>query len=1151
MRPDMLAARFREAAGQDPAVKALALSHAEPVKAAQEILREEARRIEAQVGLPEAEVRRIAHGVTPGEGAADPKRLQRMQGQTEAMAIHALKTVITNTPDDLPSESIARFTGRQVPITGGHYALTTADLETGIERSARTLLADRECAVILNELMRREAAAGRTPNIDAVLARMAPAAPSPEELSRLTPQERDAALDAHQAKRAEFELTAKRIRRAYEAHAGNRMAAAAGDPTLNVLPDHAAAALVAKLAPKALGTKLDAGASLTDAEKRLPKPQREAAEARCRTVNQQSQLRRAEAGKSLATLAQTLSGPADPAALSAQKRAAAAELSDRAARGGYVLMTKLHDASKPSGGGEFLEAWDKLELKPTDAAPGAVESVRRSIALGAAPEMGGLARAMLAAEGTLNARDAREVILGNTRPEAELAFRTAAHCAVEATAANLGTTTAKLLARDLHWQGTVPASSVTNVPADQTAVRAVLAAPDAQGNVRVADLIGAHMKTLLPASATEGVMEALMADRGAGAAKMSRSLLFRNEALRKAKYFEGLAGDVTTAIREGRRLRDLRGVRSELMSERMRGFYGECLANMEPGASIAIDKAGHVTILGAEMKKTLEGQRAGEAEAQKAALELSAEVGVDLTDALVITKKTDGGVSLSVTKGAGVSASASAKAAVSAGRSFEAGALAGEVSFGAEASAAAGLSLGGSLAVERDMSVRDAAHFLDRLLNGRTTEADLSEAVLAATISAEATISVGVSASAALGFETAEAEETIEPASSETLADGTVLERAQSTDEDGAVTEVVTATAPDGSSVKTTTVRDESGAVTASSVERTDRDGNVLKEAVERGVSTAFSEGWDDPAGKLNVSASVGLALEGGVSCSCTSRTTPTQKQTEYAFEGHVTLSARANASHEGLSALGALAGAEPSLEAKSEATWNVATTYGVTESRLSGAAVEVTKAVSCRIMDPDEGNQANVNQVRGLVAAQGMPQASADALTTLLLLSDVRPSSVTFEAAMTEAALSAANARAGRGGVGVRHVTNPADYALTGITLGFEASRDNAKLLTRAVNFVAGGAGGAVEHHQHHERLDRRRGAPEGDARGGEERAQVTRASCTGRRPHPPPPTATFQPASRPTGAPAASARHPRCSTIRQDGDRIVLPPCPPDSLE
>ena len=1043
-----LAAEFRAAAAKDPVVRALMLADSAEVREAEGVVRPEAEKLERALGVDQSQIERIEHGVTAQEGVRNPQKLAKMHGQTAGMALHVLNAALINSPDDMPSEAIGRFVGRLPAQTAeGHYELSSADLLKGAQNAASTPFAQREAAVFLKALMDQDAAAaGRALTVEEVLDLHAPKAPSDDDLSRLSDDEKTARLADHQAQAQAYEALRTKIRIAYEAHA-EPAAKASGTASLAELSAADQAKLIDSLKGKALEKTLAAGES--DAQK-------------------------AAAQETLEDLGKALRTGANAAELAKMKRQVGAQLAQRAARGRYVLSAKLHDAANPSAGNEFDEAWKKLKLSGDGLSAGALERLKASLARSAQADFGQFSRLEMAATGAVGTAALKAQVLSDASPQTKLALQTAVHCALEDAADNCGTTVGKLLTSNSSWQHRISTSKLVNISADQTEILALIAQADQEaiqagkgpgkGKVKLADLVAAHLKSYLPPEAVGAYMQTLQANNAKGARQMSRSMTLRDQRLRKAKYFEGLAHDLRAVRDDGASFLELRGARAAHFSERQRGLYAQCLEGMMPGDSVAIDKKGHIAILGAEKKAAIESQKAGESQTTSVSAELSAELGVDLTDALVITKKTDGGVTVSVTKG--IAAKAEFKAAASAGaaQSFDAGSLEGEASIGISAEASAGVSVGGKMGVERDFSVKDAADFLDRLLSGKTTEADLNEAVLSAAVSVEANISVGVSVSAALGFETSEEETEIEPQLTTQNADGSVTTMGSETDENGAVSTVTTTTFTDGSSVKDTVVTDKGGSVSERSTAMVDADGNRMRTSTEQGVSYAFAEGFGDQAEKLNVSAQASITMSGEVGCTRTSRSTPTERQTEYAFSGKATISASVSVEHEGLSAAADLAGVELELEKKAEATWNIENVYTITDDLVGRTTTSVSKSTTCAISEKDADDQANINQLKNLIAAQHLPQQTAAALESLLLTADVEPNSVTFGYEMPAAELEAANKAAGRMGVTVKTAVKSKGWQLTGITLGFSQETGNTKLLSRIVNAVGGVMGGAVE---------------------------------------------------------------------------------------
>ena len=1024
MNVETLAQQFRAAAAADPGIERLGLDASQAVQEAQAMQLERLTALEERLGITNEAVSRIKNGIRAAQGVSSPKALAKMQGQTAGMALYVLNAVLLNSPEDFSSENLRHWIGHLAdPGT-----LTEEDLAAGMRRAAATPLADRECAVMLHALMKHETAAGRPADLTSIFSRFAPQEPSAETLAGLSDQARADVVALYQSEAAKYADECALVRAAYEAHAASDADAAAGRPSLAVADNAAAAKLMTALQSKALDDTIAAGEKHTE-----------------QTVKE-----------AYSALTAKLAAPGSTAQeIIIAKRELGAALSGRMDRGRAVLLTKVHDLSKPSGTAEFESAWKKLELKSTD------ESLRKRLSRASAGKFGELTRLALTASQRLSAESAKQYLLKTADENTLLALQTAAHCAVESAASSLGTTADKLLAKHRHWEGTAAAADIQCDPAAHPGVQQLIDNAGPAGSIALSELLHAFLAELLPPAAADAYMSAMMKDNGAAAAKTSTSLLFRSERLRKAKYFHGIAEDIRQAYAGDVKFAQLRGKRTELFSERMRGLYADCLSSLSPGASIAIDKTGRVTLLGAEKKWSRETQSAGADTKESRSAELSAKIDVNLTDGLLIRKELDGTVTVRVAKGAGVGASASAKAEAGIRREFEGTALNAELSAGMSAQASAGIAVGGTFGAQRSFSVKDAAFFLDRLLRGKTEAADLNAASLSVSIHTEANFSAGISAALALGFETAEKEETLEPVALSADAGGSTTEITESTDSDGSMKRIVTVENADGSALKTTTVTDAHGRVTSRTAESTDKDGNVLRQAVERGTSLPFTGGLKDQAEKLNISCQAGLSLDGSISGRRTVRQTPTVRETEWAFSGSISLKASASVEQEGLSALADLAGESLELEKTAEASWNIETTYTITSGAAADKITAVSKEITCRIMGPEEENQANIEQVKNLAAAQGLPQAASDALAHLLLTADLEPSAVTFQSTMTQAARETLGTSEL---ADIRTTTKRENYELSRITLNFSEETANTKLLSRIVNQASSMVGGAVE---------------------------------------------------------------------------------------
>lgn len=983
------------------------------------------------LGVTDQSIAHIQKGFNVSTTKVTQAAASGMQGQTAGMALMAFNYATLNRTADFDSETLSRLVGHYVDAGPQGQPLTNEDLQSGALRAASLPMYERECAVILNELMRREAAAGRPADIESILARMAPETPRPEVLMTLTPEERDLRLHDFETQEVRFAQLADRLRGAYRHNAAS---AHPHGPSLACVSHQDAAALVEKctneLCSETLMQGID-GAAVTTARTALGKYQ-----------------------EALQT--------GNPDAVSRARRNVCAALTPaHFDRGRYVLMTKVHSIKQPAADDEAKTAWEKLD----DAAFRGlishfkIEGLAERVATGITPAVGELTRTALSAQGTMAKEAATNYLhdLGDPKtgdPKSALALKTAVHCAAELTAEALGTTVEKMFFDDPKWKKSFAVADI-RVRDDQPALAELLRGKAPSEKVPFADIMAANMTPFMGADAAKAYTAALTADKRQLAAAASAGQLLRNQVLRKSKYFAGLAADIRTAQQQSVSFAHLRDSRAQLFHERQRGLYAACLESMPAGSSVAIDKHGNFEVLGASLKVSSESKGAGDAASGTMEATLEAGISVDLSDGIVFTKNADGTVSVAVSKAveAGAHAGASAKAGVSAEVETGSGKLSGGIEVGASVSA--GVSASYTLTVEQTLCTADCADFMDRLVSGNIHAEQLNRAVVAHSVGVSGEIETEVSAGAALGF----AFSSPEPETTVTVttdAQGNTVETAVAED-DGNTIETVTVTEASGRKESHERVTDESGSLASESHTVTEADGSSRTVKKEQGTVTPFSEGLRDPSELLEASASVSVGAQGGASASRTVRETPSQTETEYHYTGQLTLRASASVSHEGVETAADLAGAQLDLSVSESATFGIDNTYTRVDSGTADKTLFATKRTACTF--PEGGTpQGNAAQLRRLCAAQQLPAGTADQLVALALTSDLPTAGVSFESAFQNQALLDA------GPLTHRALCDARNYVPQTVTLSFAEETDTTGVMTRIINHAGKALNGAFE---------------------------------------------------------------------------------------
>lgn len=991
-----LTARFREATAALPILQNLAKSVSGDVMAARSVANRHLEQRMSAIGVTPEEVARIENGVDLSEPAVDAAKTASMLGQTAGMGLLVLDQALLNDIDDFAPEVLADLIGgtphtRPQSAQGvqgsqgtrnGYYDLTLDELRRGILEAASRPLYERECAVLLNAFMKRAGDGGLPLSYEAALKALAPTPPSPESLLGLTEDDRSTALENFALEAERFALAAPALRHAYESQAASTEDVRAGRASLVCASESDAAAVLEAVRKPALDKTLMQGSVAGTKDDRVK-----------------------TAWSNLA--AELACGPSET--LSARKRELfSAVTAQRFNRGRYVLLSKVADTGNPSATAAFERALRKL---PRNATP---ESVLRPLERAARLEFGEFARLKLAGDGTVGTLGLSEQ-LGTLDADSRLALVTACHGAMERTAASLGKSVDALALTDSKWSGVHAVQSVTS---DKPAVRALLESRGPEGTVTTAELMRANLEEFLPASTASAYVDALLLNDASGAAAASRAVFGRNRILRTTKYFEGLLAD----IRSSAQLSDLRAqrtMRTTAIRDRQRLAIGACLAQMEPGASIAIDKTGHLKIIGTSLEIGETVSKSGTK--NKVGASLGAELGADFSDGVLFTKGADGFVTVSVAKAAGLTASASAGA--SAGTSREAGSAQFGLNF--EASASASLSVDYAFTIQNRLPVRECSFFIDRMISGELEARDLNRATVSHHAGLAIEISAGISAALELGFE--------------------------SDDETDPATVTTRRTLEDGSVETTETLRKDRSS--SSSVTIESPDGTETERTREAAWSAPLSE---EPEVKFeefgSSSASASVSISGAVSGSRTVCETPTTRETQYAFSGEVKFSAEASVSQTALEVAAGLANGElPSVE--KAAAVRVDNTYTRVDSLTSGRTVGATKSTVCTFTG--ETPEERLVELERTVRAQRLAPDQARALTTLALLSGLEPASVAFE--------SHADLPEQGGKLRKRDLFGAA-YHVDTVMLGFSENRTTSSILTRFVNLAGRAFGEAVE---------------------------------------------------------------------------------------
>ncbi len=1019
------------------------------VQAAQAFQRAQlAERVES-LGITDAALKRIRHGIDITTDGKPPKPVSDMEGQTAGMALMAFNYATLNQLDDFDSETLSQLVGHYVEVKDGHYTLTDEELRTALLSSAARPMYDRERAVLLHELMLRETEAGRPADIQSILSQLEPTKPTLEALAAMTDKERDAALAQYEFQKGRFHSLAGAITSSYVNNAvvSNPKEKPNG-PSLLTLDPKAAAQFL-----KDIKSKLTSGTLMQSAAPEgLSKDALKADQARVAAYQ-------AEASERVDTLVTKLE--TDPHEAAAARRSLCAALTlGRFERGRYVLMSKVHAEDLPQAAQELNDGWDKIMKKPLFqlhhiSSKETRGQIHQLMSRGVTPELGAFTRTNQSAQGITAERALTQYITDIQDPKTALALKTAAHCAIELTAESLGTSADKLLVGDSAWEGSVAVGDITVRP-DQKALARLIEGKPTDASIPIKDVIEANLEEFLPANAAHAYVAALTANQGKLAKDVSVSLLLRNQILRKTKFFTGLVDDIRKAQTTAASFSDVRDSRSILFHERQRGLYSACLDAMTPGSSVAIDKSGHFEVLGTSLKVSKESTAEGASGSNVMQATLDAGITLDLSDGVVFTKNLDGTISVAVSKS--VAAGAHAEASAKAGVSFEGevGSMKTEVGMDVGASAKAGVSASYTLTVEQTLDVKDCALFMDRLVSGQTSAADLNRATVAHSVGVAAEVETSISAGAALGF-SFEASEEAAPTTLTTNADGSTVETSSVVDEDGNTTLTQTLTELSGRSQTLERVTDKDGNVSSESHTVKEADGRTQTLKTEQGTVTPFSEGVRDFNELLGASASVSVGLSGGATATRTVRQTPTSRETEYHYSGQLTLTASASVSQEALEIAADLAKEELNLEVKESATFGVDNTYTRVDTSEGDKTTAAAKRTVCTF--PEGGTpEAKAAQLQRLLTAQHLAPDAATSITTLALLSDLDPKSVSFESTFTNQALLDA------GPLTHRDLCAAENYRADTVTLSFERQTNTTSLMTRVLNHAGNALNGAFE---------------------------------------------------------------------------------------
>ena len=1036
---DELAA-FRRAAAQDAHIQQIEKAHANT---------DEARRFQAQalsarlkdLGIDEAQAKKIKKGFVISADSENAK-FEAIEGQSAGLALMALNRVAINHYKDIDSETFSMLAGEAVDNAKAGFELTDEALERAVLRAVELPFHEREAAVLLSELMRRMHQAQNRPiTLNDVVARLGPKAPAPEDLLNLSAEEVTARYDAYEVDRSQFELTADRLRLAWEHNSASSQASPRGYPEIGVFTLEESYAILEGLGKKILENKLEI--DINPARKGLIEDAYQSLLAAFATikVDQNGLAVKPEQ-------ASTNVSAADRRA-KALRELAAALTPARFNRGRYVLMTKLHNAKKPSSADEFNRAWKQLGFG--DKAEW-TQKLRSTLLRETVAQLGDNARVALLANGSLEGQSIADYLHDVDDKRTELALLTATHCAVELSAASIGKSVESLVAADPHWQRRIKVSDI-QVRDDQAHLKALLAAKAPGDTVSFAEIVGANLREFLPENAAGGYMNALLANNGKLAASRTRSLFLRSDFLRKQHYFEGVVADIRSAKQGYERFGDLRTARAQQFHLRQRMRFTSCLDAMMPGSSVAITKDGSFHVLGTKFSQSVGAEAPGGKVGVLAQASFSVGLDVDLSDAVVFTKNTDGTVTMRSTKAVQASAQAKASATASFAANGSAGNVDGEFTLAAGGSVGAGAALSFEFGVEKTMDPEAGGVFMDQLFSRAIQAENLNDAKVENTLRGSLSVNVDVSLSAALGFVT-QSQEQKKTISSETTTDASGVETKTEVSrlEDGSTETKTTVTDPSGHSQSSTVVRDADGNVRSEKATTTRADGSsVTAKSTSSGLETSYDDVSYDPAGLLNVDARIGASADGAVSCAVVKRETELTKETELSYSGEAAVAYTARVQNEGANVVGDLTEKKLNLSAGQRITFSVESAYTRVNSKTSGNTIDAGKRTTCAF-----SGRCAASALQAVMRSQGLTTAQSVSIAELMSIAGIEASSISFESSYKGAL--------GNRKLSARELCSPNDYEPEAVTFTFESSNSTTSLLERALNQVGGALNGAFE---------------------------------------------------------------------------------------
>ena len=1015
-----LLAGFREYALKLPLLREFAVMKSSAAVNAQTYQRTAILEVIETLGITSQEVAKIEKGVDFSVNAAS--ETSGMHGQTAGLALLALNKTALRSIEDMGDSLLSSLVGHAVQRDERGSQLTDEDLKHALLQAAGKPLYERECAVLLAEVMRRAQAAGRSSKLEDILAALRPQLPKPEDAGS---EEAYAALvRQHEEDSARYEAASDAIRFACRHNfEGND-----GALHLRVSDDAEAIAILSAAREHVL-------------DKTLARDQTR------------------DARKSVAQAYDALLAEMKKDSSSAEERQRLTrELYDqlgvmRFNRGRYVLLAKTHKDSLGSGVQEFEEAWKKFD-KSNDSA---LSNFRQNLAGEITAFLGSLGRTAASASGSVSGGAAAMLISDLKDPAVRRALRTAGHCALELAARALGKSVEGMLAFNRDWQKTVAAQEIVNIAPDQTEVKRLVDSLAPDETIPLAQLVRASLREILPGQAADAYADALLADKGKLASKLSGEIILRNELLRKKKYFAGLQADMEAAYQGGGALKELRGSRAALFHARQSAFFSNCLGALQPGSSVAIDRSGKLQIIGTKLslgESIQQGPATGSVSA-----ELEAGAGIELSGSTVFTKNYDGSITVSTAKRA--SANASASVGAEAGLEVKTRAGAGELKAGGslKASASVGLSVGYTLTVENTLSSEEAGSFIEKLVSAKISAEDVTHAALAHTFDIAATASINIGASAALGFEV-EAEEQVLRETVVTSEDESGSEITTTTIEYETGNTAVTRSIekPSGETRTEKMVSDASDHVISRKFSTQLPDGTTITETASKAISTPFSEGTKDWTEALGTEASASASFEQKVQASVMKKRMPVNTATEYSFSGRISLRATASASNEGLSVATDLARGSPlEFEANSVAVFSVENSFTRIDNNLSGKTVAAEKRTACTF-DENELLAARIQHLSRVLRAQGLSSAEASKILSLIESGSLTPTRIVFEGSMPTARLLS------KGELSVAELCRPANYQTEAITLEFSDSASSTHWMARAVNAAGKALAGAFE---------------------------------------------------------------------------------------